>query len=292
MNLRLDHAGWSAGIEPGCGGSVSRLDWNGIAVLRPAPPGATSPLRMASFPLLPFANRIANGRFGPHRLPRNFGDHPHALHGNGWQSIWTAEPPGEDRVRLRLEHDGGESWPWRYAAVQDIELVAGLARFRIELTNRDSRSMPAGLGFHPYFPLYPETRLMACAEAVWLTDEEQLPVHRADAAHFGNWAAGSPVAGKGLIDNAYAGWDGAARIEQPGLVLEIEASGAHAFHLYRPEREDFFCFEPVSHLPDAHNRPAFLLDRLEPGESLALEMRIAVRSRTAIGSGPCPCRDR
>lgn len=288
MSLRLDHAGWSAGLEPDCGGSVSRLDWNGIAVLRPAPPctslsgtgsppGATSPLQMASFPLLPFANRIANGRFGPHRLPRNFGDHPHALHGNGWQRAWTAEPPEQGRVRLRLEHDGGESWPWRYAALQEIDLTAGVARFRIELTNRDRRPMPAGLGFHPYFPLHPETRLTARAEAVWLTDDAQLPVRRADAAHFGDWALGAMVAGDGLIDHAYAGWQGAARIEQPGLLLEIEASGARAFHLYRPEGGGFFCFEPVSHLPDAHNRPAFELDRLEPGESLALEMRISVR---------------
>ena len=188
----------------------------------------------------------------------------------------NAAPTKSHRLRLLLDHRGGEAWPWSYDAEQEIELLAGVARFRIELTNRGSRPMPAGLGFHPYFPLHAQTRLMAHAAAVWLSDDQQLPVRRASAVHFGDWASGAPVAGSGLIDNVYEGWNGFARISQPGYRLDLAATGARAFHLYRPEGGDFFCFEPVSHLPDAHNRQEFALDMLQPGESLALAMRISI----------------
>lgn len=277
--LTLSHAGWTAGVDPEHGGAVTRLDWNGAPVLRPAAPGTTAILEMASFPLVPYANRIANGRFTfagqVHQLPLNFGDHPHSLHGTGWQRPWRVTGQGEAFIRLSLESEG--DWPWRFAAEQRIELQPGAASFTLSLTNRDTSPMPAGLGLHPYFPLHAETRLQAAATRLWLGDSNQLPVAAADAAHFGDWSEGGRLSGSELIDNAYEEWDGKALIEQPGQRITLEASGARAFQLYRPPAGGFFCFEPVSHLPDAHNRD-FALDVLAPGETLELRMRLDIRA--------------
>ena len=84
---------------------------DGVDLLRRAPDGADDPLAMASFPLVPYANRIAQGRFAfdgaDHQLPRNFGDHPHSIHGFGWQASWTAKATGADHVLLVHDRQTG-----------------------------------------------------------------------------------------------------------------------------------------------------------------------------------------
>jgi aldose 1-epimerase len=86
--IRLAAGGWSATIRPELGGAVLGLDWRGHPVLRPTPDGSNDILETACFPLVPYANRIAGGRFafGGHRValpvPERFA--PHALHGDGW----------------------------------------------------------------------------------------------------------------------------------------------------------------------------------------------------------------
>ena len=54
------------------------------------------------------------------------------------------------------------------------------------------------------------------------------------------------------------------------------AEGARDLHLYHPAGESFCCLEPVSHLPDAFNRPEGVFDVVPAGGSLALTIRIGV----------------
>ena len=74
---------------------------DGVDLLRRAPDGADDPLAMASFPLVPYANRIAQGRFAfdgaDHQLPRNFGDHPHSIH-----CLLYTSPSPRDRQKSRM----------------------------------------------------------------------------------------------------------------------------------------------------------------------------------------------
>lgn len=53
--------------------------------------------------------------------------------------------------------------------------------------------------------------------------------------------------------------------------------------IYTPQAHDFFCVEPVSHIPDAVNRrepPEMTgLTALPPGETMRLECRFEVRNR-------------
>ncbi len=279
--LLLRHGDWLAEIRPDLGGAVSRLDWRGHRIFRPLPPGSEAILETGSFPLVPYANRIAQGRIGQGpfadvSLPLNFGGHPHSLHGIGWQSPWQVGETGDDFAELLLDAPSGPGWPWHIRSRQLLSLEDNSATFRIDVTNADRRPMPAGLGFHPYFPLYPESRLQARATRVWLGDSDQLPTEPAPADHFGDWKAGASLAGSTLIDSCYEGWDGEALIHQPEFAIRISSEGARAFQLYRPPNGSFFCFEPVSHMPDAHNRPEFALDTIEPGETLSLCMRLEV----------------
>lgn len=280
MTLALAGAGWELMLLPALGGAIGALRYHGEDILRPTPDGATDPLQTACFPLVPYANRIAGGRlsFGGRdiQLPLNFGDHPNSLHGTGWQRAWTVLEAGTDKAVLVQGHDGGDGWPWAWHAEQAFALdTAGLS-VTLTLTNKADTPMPAGTGLHPYFAIQPGTLLRLNATRVWLTDDLQIPSQPVAADHFGDWAAGASISEAGFIDHSYEGWDGLATLERGGRSVRVSADGARDLHLYHPEGESFCCLEPVSHLPDAFNRPGALFDVLPPGGSLALTMRIAV----------------
>ncbi|MEG3181377.1 aldose 1-epimerase [Sphingomonas sp. LT1P40] len=270
---------WELVVLPELGGAVGALRHERRDMLRPAPDGTTDPLATACFPLVPYANRIARGRFHfggqVHSLPLNFADHPHSLHGLGWQAVWAVTDISDSAVTLAHGHDGGAGWPWPYRAEQRFTLALGAATLAISLTSLADEPVPGGLGLHPYFPCDAATRLTGYADRVWRTDETLLPDEPADAAQFGDWRTGAAVAGETLIDNAYDGWDGLARIDQHWGSIDLTARGAPVFHLYRPPGVDFFCFEAVSHLPDAINRGGMTL--LQPDETMTLEMTLAIR---------------
>ena len=100
--LELEHDDWSLALRADIGGAVRSLRFRDRAVLRPSPPQLRDALQSASFALVPYANRIAHGRFDhagrTWRVPLNFGSHPHALHGVGWQVLERDRTARIDRV--------------------------------------------------------------------------------------------------------------------------------------------------------------------------------------------------
>jgi aldose 1-epimerase len=145
-----------------------------------------------------------------------------------------------------------------------------------DLENLASTPMPLGLGFHPYFPADIATRLRFMAGSVWIPTEDLLPDRLAKADALGDWSKGASIAGERLIDHCYAQWHGPAMIERgDGPPVVMTAPAAHWLHLYRPPGEGFFCIEPVTHMPDAINRPDGMA-KLPPQATQALEMTIAV----------------
>ena len=111
---------------PEIGGSIvrfwSRLNGGTMEWLRPVSDGDLArgdPLAMACFSLVPYSNRIRGGRFRfagrEIVLPLNFGDHPHSIHGHGWQAPWAVAEHSDDTAVLEFHHAAG-SWPFPYRA--------------------------------------------------------------------------------------------------------------------------------------------------------------------------------
>ncbi len=272
--ITLRHDDWSATIALQ-GGAVAALTKGGEDVLRPAPAGATDILDFACFPLVPYANRIAQGRFvfegREVRLPVLDRFAPHALHGEGWLGVWTVLEQTGDRLVLSFGADG---WPWRYEARQTLSLSDDGLRIDLSVTNRDATPMPAGIGLHPYFPRHAETRLDAPAAGVW-TGEDIVPDRLAPSDAVFDWTDRA-VAGAPFVDNAYEGWSGEARLSDAAGTTTVRAS-ADRLHVYVPTGEAFLCVEPVSHRPDVFNQATpgeqgFTV--LPPGETLSLWMTI------------------
>lgn len=275
--MTLDHAGWSLSLRPELGGAIAALRYAGSDVLRPTAAGAGDPLQTSCFALVPYANRIADGRFAfdgeAHRLPHNAEGQAHPLHGVGWKRGWDIAAEDATSVTLAHAHAADADWPWSYHAEQRFTLSLAGLRIDLQVTSDDARPMPVGLGFHPYFPATAETRLRFAADSVWLADADMLPTEPAAAAHFADWSAGAAVQREALIDNCYAGWSGSARIDTGAATLRIRAENVSFLHLFVPPGRDFFCVEPVGTMPDALNRapPATVLAR---GESHAIAMTL------------------
>ena len=275
-------------LAPNVGGSIASFDWleNGrkISILRRSDGEPPDVLGAASFPLVPFSNRIRDGRFSfRHRnvtLAANMTGDPSPLHGQGWLAPWKMLRSNSCSTELAYAHEAGE-WPWRYEARQAFDLDEGGLAVTLTCRNLSDEPMPCGLGQHPYFPCTAETRLDTEVGHAWTIDEKVLPVEKVPAE--GRFdLRNRKVCGQGL-DHGFGAWSGSARIADPGLPFEILMSSpaARFFQLYSPESGGLFVAEPVSHANAALNAPeaewaALGLRVLGPGDEMALEMRLEI----------------
>lgn len=285
--ILLEAGDWRATLAPERGGAVLSLDWRGQPVFRPTPGGATDILETACFPLVPYANRIADGRFvfegRSVQLPVLDRFAPHAIHGEGWLRSWTVESQTANRVEMVLDSSpkadaDAHGWPWPWRASQTVELADQGLTIILSVTNTGDAVMPTGLGLHPYFHRFADSRLTLSAEGVWLTDAREIPERLAAVQSITDWSDGLALADAPFVDHAYAGWTGEAVVDGGGHRVTLRAETlARWTQIYAPADGDFFCIEPVTHRPDAHNAPDSEdcgLVCLEPGKALSMSLKI------------------
>src|SRR5437870_2639847 len=285
-NLRLE-------ANPSLGGSISAFEWaeggSARSILRKGNSGSQQVLDAASFPLVPYVNRIRGGCFDFRgrevRLRPNMAGDPSPLHGQGWLGAWHIEDRGDAHAVLSFEHDAGE-WPWSYAARQHFTLDARGLVIVLTCRNTSAGPMPCGLGQHPYFDCGPETRIDTDVTHVWTIDQHVLPVEKIPAT--GRFDLNDrPVCGQDL-DHGFGGWGGSAALTDPGWPYDVRLSSPDArfFQLYSPREGGIFVAEPVSHANAALNAPEdewpeLGMRVLDPGETLSLEMRLEVTAKRA-----------
>ena len=295
--LSLAHGKLHLDLAPERGGSIVRFALDGptgpIMLMRPGTAAGLAerePRELASFPLFPYSGRIAGGkvRFGQEtvRLPGNWSGGPHPIHGDAWLRPWRVERSEDASATLVYEHDG-RGWPVRYRARQLFRLDERGLHLEISVENIDTRSMPAGIGVHPYFPKTPASRFAAKLGHVWLSDAELIPTERVAVPK--DWSfAEERALGSLVLDNCFGDWDGKAAIAWPESATRLEiVADPPLRHLviYTPKDRDFFCVEPVSHASGGFALAAAgVADTgtrlLEPGETLAASMRFEPSSLT------------
>lgn len=267
-------------VSPDAGAGVFGWRIGATPVLRRTLPAAAvdgDPHAMGWFPLVPYANRMGLARFQwqghLHVLTRNFGDSPHCIHGIGWRRRWTVEHAAAESATLSLRHDPDGSWPFAFEATIGYRLTATSVRVAMAITNRHGKSAPAALGLHPFFPKAHEPALQFRASGAWDNGLDALPLRHVALPAAWNHATPRPVAASRL-DNCFTGWDGHASITSGPASLRIEASEVFRnVQVFTPGWADFFCVEPVTHVPDALNRPDLpaeqAMDVLAPGQTLS-----------------------
>ena len=300
--LELATAGATLCIAPELGGAITSFEAGGIPILRPTPAAALADRDVrgtACYPLVPYSNRIRNAELHfagrTFALAHNFGMHPHAIHGVGWQRAWTVEEVSAAHLRLALHHDAqganARAWPWPFRATQAFHLADAtpgdaaprmVVVMTLTLTNSGTAPFPFGLGFHPFFAKGTATRLGFHAERVWRNDATQLPQSR--VAIPPEWRFDPPRPLEAIaLDNVFTGWKGHATIvdDARGMAIAIDADHALAFAVvYAPADAAFVAFEPVTHETDAFNRSAAGAVAtgtriLPPGAAFSCTMRLA-----------------
>ena len=264
-------------VRPDLGGSIAGL-WSGdTPVLRSTEPAAlTLPRASASYPLVPYSNRIGNRRFRwagqDHTTPDNFGDYPHSVHGVAWLRAWEVVSAAATNAVLRYRHAPDDHWPFAFEVLQHFDLTPRALTARFVFTNTHTAAAPAGVGWHPYFPKRGRSRLDIAIAGRWDSDATHLPVRREAQARIEGDVAGL------AYDNCFDGWTGAARITDERFSLELTSTLPYLV-VYTPQDKDYFCVEPVSHVSNAiqmADPAAHGLRTLQPGESFDSSMTLAV----------------
>jgi aldose 1-epimerase len=274
-------------VSPEHGGAILGWTRRGNHMFRRPTPGAVllgTSGAMGCFPLVPYCNRIAFRRFDwvgrSYELAANFGGHAHAIHGVGWQRPWQVDEVSATRTTLSLQHDAtgaaARAWPFAFAARLTYCLTEQGLSIRIEATNLHSAPAPMGLGAHPWWPRTQGAAIAFPADGVWI-NRDSLPMTHAPVPAGWDHAQARAADGEPL-DNCFTGWPGEARL--PGMRITADPVFRN-LQVFTPARAAFFCVEPMTHVPNAINRPelpqAQAMTALAPGETLSGSMMFSPR---------------
>ena len=236
-------------LRPDLGGAIAGL-WRGdVAVMRSTEPAdLDSSRRSACYALAPYSNRLGYRRFRwlgqDHTTQPNFDDNPHSVHGVAWQRPWDVVSHSAIEAELRYVHTPDHHWPFAFELRQRFVLGADALELHLAFSNRAAHTQPVGLGWHPYFPKRPHSRLHVELTDRWENDASGLPTRRVaqpgidgDVAHLG-------------FDNCFEGWRGAARLRDDKLSMKLTSSLPYLV-VYTPADSPYYCVEPVSHVSNA-----------------------------------------
>ena len=298
--LRLTRGADSVVVAPAHGGAIVGWTRNGRHLLRRPSPEAVlhgHPGAMGCFPMLPYCNRIAHRRFvwdgRAYELAANFGDHPHAIHGIGWQRPWVVESAASDCVSLSLRHnpdhrESARAWPFGFLARLTYRLTDAGLTIEIASTNTHTGPAPMGMGVHPWFRREAGDAIAFAANGVWLTEASLPATHVAVPSgwdHFkGRAVDGDP------LDHCFTGWRGEARL--PAMRIAADPVFG-ALQVFTPAKADFFCIEPVSHVPNAIGLDGLPQDQamtaLAPGGTLCGAIGFSPRNPANVARTNAEC---
>lgn len=252
-------------VVPDAGGRLGALTVGGVELLVTAD-RADGPTMWGCFPMAPWCGRVRNAQFVDDgelvELPRSMP--PHAAHGLVYDRPWARTDDGSDPAACALAIDLGPAWPFGGRAEQRFELDDDQLRATLAVVAGD-RSMPAEVGWHPWFASAGPVELRATAM-----------YERAGVLPTGRLVAPGPPP-----------WDDCFLTTEPvrlpvgALTVTVSADTDHV--VVFDQLDHGVAVEPQSGPPDAfHLRPRVL----GPGERLERSMTIRWEDRPGARRGP------
>lgn len=295
--IDLHHGPLRLSVCPVLGGAITRLSIDDIDLLRRW--DGSDQVRFAScFVLAPFSNRVADSAFEHEgqRYPLRClsTEHPLPIHGVAWKRAWTVKRQQAESLILTLTHqperDGVLDWPFAFEVEHEIRLHDSGVALQLTLRNIDNRSMPAGLGWHPYFLRREDCQLRFAAQSVWLNNSENLPSQLAKIPAPWDFSTDRPLQEPGL-DNCFVGRTEPVSIRWPSEGIELsmhpDESLDHLVVFTPPAEKGFFAVEPVSHANNAlrmDDPAANGMRILAPGEAMQVSCRFGIVRTTRTDS--------
>jgi aldose 1-epimerase len=247
---------------PSIGGSIAAMRFDDVDVMRPlstADRAAGDVLGVASFPMLPYANRIAGNAFvfdnRRYEFAMNNPPEIYNVHGTGWRSPWTVAEPDETSALLTLEVLDADA-PYSFRAAQRFRIDSAGIEIGMRIENAGPRRMPFGFGHHPWFERDADTLIEFNARTFHLNEPEGVIGTRIALPAEVSYASPAPPPRRYLCSD-YGGWDGLARLRFPargvGLTIRAEPVFGHLMFYADPARS-VFCLEPQTNASGAFNR--------------------------------------
>jgi aldose 1-epimerase len=224
---------------------------------------AVAMMQWGSFPMAPWAGRVRRGHFThdgvEHTLPVDLA--PHAIHGSVYRRPWTVGSNDATTLTLHTDLD----WPLGGWATQRISVDGSVVQCTLEVTAGD-RSMPAQVGWHPWFRKPTTTRLRFAA--MYERDSDGIPT----GALVDPGAAGTlddclvdPLSTPSLV---IPGRRGSRAVE-----VDLESDCRHWVVYDRPDHAT--CVEPQSGPPNG-----FTLEPTVVAPGATLRRRLDMKLRT------------
>lgn len=273
-------------VTPDRGGSLLafgvRRDGGWLELM---PDGRAAGARPSSWLMLPYSNRIRDGRFtfrGESHQLRSAKNH--AIHGDVRNRPWRVTEQEPARIVLTFESARFPDfdWPWPIRARAEIAIEGDTLVQRLVLENLGETPMPAGFGWHPYFRRF----LSREGEPVELafSASGRYPDAEPDGLPDGpavplppelDFSTRRPLRPDGL-DACFAGFGGTAELAWPeSRVRLLFACTPNVTHLvcFAPADRPVIAVEPAANASDGVNLLAAGHEgtgvvELAPGESL------------------------
>ena len=249
--------------------------------------GDTAAQGCGSFIMAPFANRLAGGRFAFDGrrivLPGHHLTDGNAIHGFSRHRPWRIVDRSASSLQMSDTFAEPDN-PYRYQATHTVALTAAGVSLHLVLMNQGQETLPFGAGFHPWFTKEKATFLTFAADTQFSRCASGFAERPMPMPSSGGFASGADLGRMPWFDGHFAGWrPRLATIEwrRRDLRLAIGASPALGnLHVYVPDEIPAFCVEPVTHVPDVHNRRILAghgdLTILAPGESMEISAQLCV----------------
>jgi aldose 1-epimerase len=270
-------------------------DW--LAIM-PDTRDETSSLASASFLLMPYSNRVEDGRFvfegKKYQLAKA---EKHALHGDVRFRNWRTIKITRDYIRCGFDSTSfpDMNWPWPFTAEVEYRLEGDILSSRLLLQNRSDSAMPAGLGWHPYF----NRKITRKGEPVILclkvgavypdANNNRIPSGPPQPlTPQQDFSESKPLDPDYSLDTCFQGYDGNGWIAWPesGVKVSFNCSPV-CTHLvmYNPSGKPYFAVEPVTNANNGVNiysrgEPGSGIVVLKPGESLRAEFDLRVETNS------------
>jgi aldose 1-epimerase len=279
----------SCKLFPNLGASIQTLSINNIDILNGidiSKKGLDSyKEKYQSALLFPYVGRIQNGKYhynnADHHLTINDKFHLNALHGLVYDKSFQVNnfelSEKEAIVQLAYESDSTLiGFPFEFKLQITYQISDEKLQLKFKIENRDTISLPFGLGWHPYFKTEELNSNLISFHSVnkYVCDENLIPI---ETRSF-NEKTTFKILNKSF-DDTFILLKNEVKFKTDKYLAQMKFSGSHENYLqiYTPEDRKSIALEPITCIPNALNNRVGLRE-VQPNEAFewSIELKLSI----------------